>query len=101
MVLAFVRGDHEVNEVKVVNTIGVNEVEMADESLLVEAGSLRRLYGSVGIDPEKTIVIVDSTFHNLCCGADEEGFRLVNVNPQCLLLLCCWICRLVPSPLRW
>ena len=39
LVLCFVRGDHEVNEVKVVNTIGVNEVEMADESLLVEAGT--------------------------------------------------------------
>lgn len=84
LVLCFVRGDHEVNEVKVVNTIGVNEVEMADESLLVEAGTCGGYMGPVGIDPEKTIVIVDSTvmkMHNFCCGANKEGFHLVNVNP--------------------
>lgn len=84
LVLCFVRGDHEVNEVKVVNTIGVNEVEMADESLLVEAGTCGGYMGPVGIDPEKTIVIVDSTvmkMQNFCCGANKEGFHLVNVNP--------------------
>ena len=39
LILCFVRGDHEVNEVKVINTCGVLEVEMADESMLVEAGT--------------------------------------------------------------
>ncbi len=84
LVLCFVRGDHEVNEVKVVNTIGVNEVEMADESLLVEAGTCGGYMGPVGIDSKKTIVVVDSTvmkMHNFCCGANKEGFHLVNVNP--------------------
>ena len=53
LILCFVRGDHEVNEVKVINTCGVLEVEMADESMLVEAGTCGGYMGPVGIDPEK------------------------------------------------
>lgn len=84
LILCFVRGDHEVNEVKVINTVGVNEVEMAEESLLAEAGTVGGYMGPVGIDPEKTIVVVDSTvmkMHNICCGANKEGYHLLNVNP--------------------
>lgn len=84
LILCFVRGDHEVNEIKVINTVGVNEVEMAEESLLAAAGTVGGYMGPVGIDPEKTIVIVDSTvmkMHNICCGANKEGYHLLNVNP--------------------
>lgn len=84
LILCFVRGDHEVNEVKVINTVGVNEVEMADESLLAEAGTVGGYMGPVGIDSTKTIVVVDSTvmkMHNICCGANKEGYHLLNVNP--------------------
>lgn len=84
LILCFVRGDHEVNEIKVINTVGVNEVEMAEESLLAAAGTIGGYMGPVGIDPEKTIVVVDSTvmkMHNICCGANKEGYHLLNVNP--------------------
>ena len=84
LILCFVRGDHEVNEIKVINTVGVNEVEMAEESLLTAAGTVGGYMGPVGIDPEKTIVVVDSTvmkMHNICCGANKEGYHLLNVNP--------------------
>lgn len=84
LILCFVRGDHEVNEIKVINTVGVNEVEMAEESLLAAAGTVGGYMGPVGIDPEKAIVVVDSTvmkMHNICCGANKEGYHLLNVNP--------------------
>lgn len=84
LILCFVRGDHEVNEVKVINTCGVLEVEMADESMLVEAGTCGGYMGPVGIDPEKVMVVVDHSvmqMHNFCCGANKEGYHLVNVNP--------------------
>lgn len=84
LILCFVRGDHEVNEIKVINTVGVNEVEMAEEALLAEAGTVGGYMGPVGIDSAKTIVVVDSTvmkMHNVCCGANKEGYHLVNVNP--------------------
>lgn len=84
LILCFVRGDHEVNEVKVINTCGVLEVEMADESMLVEAGTCGGYMGPVGIDPEKVMVVVDHSvmqMHNFCCGANKEGYHLINVNP--------------------
>lgn len=84
LILCFVRGDHEVNEIKVVNTVGVTEVEMADDGLLAANGTTGGYMGPVGIDAKKVIVIVDSTvmkMHNFCCGANKEGFHLVNVNP--------------------
>lgn len=84
LILCFVRGDHEVNEVKVINTVGVNEVEMADEALLAEAGTVGGYMGPVGINTDKVTVVVDSTvmeMHNICCGANKEGYHLLNVNP--------------------
>ncbi len=85
LVLCFVRGDHEVNEIKVANTIGVNELEMAEESMLESAGTTGGYMGPVGIDDNKAIIIVDSSvmqMHNFCCGANKEGFHLLNVNPK-------------------
>ena len=85
LILCFVRGDHEVNEVKVINTCNVLEVEMADENMLVEAGTCGGYMGPVGIDPEKVMVVVDHSvmqMHNFCCGANKEGYHMVNVNPS-------------------
>ncbi len=84
LILCFVRGDHEVNEVKVINTCNVLEVEMADENMLVEAGTCGGYMGPVGIDHEKVMVVVDHSvmqMHNFCCGANKEGYHMVNVNP--------------------
>ncbi len=84
LILCFVRGDHEVNEVKVINTCNVLEVEMADENMLVEAGTCGGYMGPVGIDPEKVMVVVDHSvmqMHNFCCGANKEGYHMVNVKP--------------------
>lgn len=84
LILCFVRGDHEVNEIKVVNTAGVLEVEMAEEAELAAAGTAGGYMGPCGIDHKKAIVIVDSTvmeMHNFCCGANKAGYHFVNVNP--------------------
>lgn len=84
LILCFVRGDHEVNEIKVVNTVGVTEVEMADPELLTKCGTVGGYMGPVGLDAKKVIIVVDQSvmkMHNVCCGANEEGYHLVNVNP--------------------
>lgn len=83
LILCFVRGDHEVNEIKVINTCGVNDVEMATEEQLAAAGTVGGYMGPVGIDSKKVLVVVDSTvmkMHNVCCGANKEGYHLIS-NP--------------------
>ena len=84
LILCFVRGDHEVNEIKVNNTCGVIDLEMATEEQLAAAGAVGGYMGPVGIDNKKVIVVVDATvmkMHNVCCGANKEGYHFINVNP--------------------
>lgn len=84
LILCFVRGDHEVNEIKVINTCGVIDLEMATEEQLAAAGTVGGYMGHVGIDNKKVIVVVDATvmkMHNVCCGANKEGYHFINVNP--------------------
>lgn len=84
LILCFVRGDHEVNEVKVINTCHVLGVEMADEDMLTAAGTIGGYMGPVGIDNKKVMVVVDQSvmkMHNFCCGANKEGYHYLNVNP--------------------
>lgn len=84
LILCFVRGDHEVNEIKVMNACGVNEVEMAEPELLAANGTVGGYMGPCGIDTEKVMVVCDSTvmkMHNFCCGANKEGYHFTNVNP--------------------
>lgn len=84
LVLCFVRGDHEVNETKVKNTVGASEMQMADEELLHQAGTTGGYMGPVGMDPKKVIIVCDQSvmkLHNICCGANKEGYHFINVNP--------------------
>ena len=81
-VIAFVRGDYEIEERKLEN-ICCSELVDADEEFLkkMHAGSV----GLVGLDPNSKdyVIVVDQTLkdeHNLVCGANEDGFHLLNVD---------------------
>ncbi len=85
LILCFVRGDHEVNEVKVINTCGVIDIEMATEEQLAAAGTVGGYMGPVGMNHKKVLVVVDASvmkMHNVCCGANKEGYHFINVNPN-------------------
>lgn len=85
LVLVFVRGDHEVNEVKVINQLaGARELRMADEAVIRAAGGFAGFMSPIGIQ-EGTKIFVDSTVMNMSnavAGANEEGFHYKNVNPK-------------------
>ena len=84
LILCFVRGDHEVNEIKVINTCNVINLEMASEEELTKAGSVGGYRGPVGMDPKKEMIFVDSSvmnMHNFCCGANKSDSHYLNVNP--------------------
>ncbi|MFL5674713.1 MAG: proline--tRNA ligase [Chloroflexota bacterium] len=82
LVTAIVRGDHEVNETKLVNAVkatGGFRPATVDE---IKAAGMEPGYGSP-IGAHDTIVVVDelvAASPNLVAGANREGFHFRNVN---------------------
>ena len=85
LILAFVRGDHEVNEVKIINQLeDVLELRMADEDVIVAAGGCPGYMSPIGIK-EGVKIFVDATvmeMYNACAGANEKDVHYINVNPK-------------------
>ena len=85
LILAFLRGDHEVNEVKLVNAVpGARELRMADEDAIRAVGGCPGFMSPIGI-ADGTHIVVDETamrMHNAVSGANEADFHYMNVNPK-------------------
>ncbi len=85
LILAFVRGDHEVNEIKILNAVeGALHLHMAEESAIVEAGGSAGFMSPIGIK-DGTSIVVDSTvmeMYNAVAGANETDHHFINVNPK-------------------
>lgn len=84
-VMVLVRGDHEVNEVKVTNFLHADELEMATPEQT--AATLDASFGSlgpVGVGEEVTILADQyiSDMVNVPVGADEDGFHYINANVE-------------------
>ena len=81
-VLALVRGDHEVNEVKVQNLLECLTIELADEQTITQ--SLESASGFIGpVGTKCSTVIADSTvmnMYNAICGANTTDQHYMNVN---------------------
>ena len=84
LILCFVRGDHEVNEIKVTNAVGANEVMMASDEQIRAAGTVPGFMGPIGLDLNKCTILIDATvmnMHNVCCGANEVDTHYVDAEP--------------------
>ena len=85
LILAFLRGDHEVNEIKLANAVpGARELRMADEDAIRAVGGYPGFMSPIGIK-EGTHIVVDETamrMHNAVSGANEADFHYTNVNPK-------------------
>ena len=79
--LLILRGDHQLNELKVRKIPGLTNFEMASEAAILKAtGSLPGFIGPVGVE---AVVIADHAvmeMNDFVCGANEEGFHLTQVN---------------------
>lgn len=79
-VLIFIRGDRRLNEVKVQNYLGASLFYMGTE---VDLQNAELVQGFIGPCGQKIRVLIDEEVaetRNLCCGANEEGYHLKNVN---------------------
>lgn len=82
LVLVLVRGDHEVNDIKLKNLYQAGTIELADpEETLKVLGCTVGSVGPVGVSNVE--VIADHAVKaivNGVCGANEENYHYVNVN---------------------
>ena len=84
LILAFVRGDHEVNEIKVLNAANALHLHMAEESAISAVGGCAGFMSPIGLKDGATIV-VDLTvmeMYNAVAGANEVDAHFINVNPK-------------------
>lgn len=84
VICAFVRGDHEVNDVKLQNVTGAITLKMAEESAIRAIGGVPGFMSPIGLNKD-AIVVVDATvmeMHNAVCGANEEDCHYKNANPK-------------------
>ena len=84
VVLAFVRGDHEVNGVKVLNAVGAIALRMADEAAIRAVGGEPGFMSPIGVR-KGTKVVVDATVMemvNAVAGANEADAHYKNVTPK-------------------
>lgn len=85
LVVVLARGDHEINDIKLKNTLGATSVELADEASIINL--LGCTPGSIGPMklPVSVKVIADNaikSIRNGVLGANEDGFHFTNVNPE-------------------
>ena len=82
LVLAMVRGDREVNEIKLINHLNIAEHELVLASYddILSIGSVEGFVGPVGLNI-KTIVDEEvSLMKNIVVGANKKDYHLLNVN---------------------
>ncbi len=89
-IFAVVRGDMELNEIKLANEIKAMELRPATEEEIISTGAAPGYASPVGLDfhdmsqthmPVRVVVdeLIPSCF-NLVAGANEAGYHLLNVN---------------------
>ncbi|MEE3452159.1 proline--tRNA ligase [Dialister sp.] len=85
VVLAMVRGDHEVNEVRLQNIYGAINVGMASDEDLQRVGLTAGYISPIGLKRTKDFdIICDATvmeMQDACCGANEKDKHYIHVNP--------------------
>ena len=81
-VAVLLRGDHEVQPVKLQNLLGAAEVELAEESLISElTGAPAGYLGPVGLQIPLVMDRAVGKMVNCVTGANEVDHHFINVNP--------------------
>ena len=83
LILALVRGDHEVNDIKLGKLTGVQELRLATEAEIVAAFGTRPVYlGPVALSGQVRVVADRSVaaMGDFVCGANDADYHFVGVN---------------------
>lgn len=87
VVLAMVRGDHEVNEIAVQHAVnGILEPEMATDEQMETVGLVAGFISPVGlVATDNLSIVVDESvmeMYNCCGGANQKDAHYININPK-------------------
>jgi prolyl-tRNA synthetase len=81
LIFAVLRGDMELNEIKLANLLNARDLRPAREEEILAAGAVPGFASPVGL--EGVLVVVDDLIPrspNLVAGANRENYHLMNVN---------------------
>ncbi len=82
VILAVVRGDMDVNPVKLQKLIQSSELVTATQEEIDSIGAVAGYASPINVDSNKTLIVVDDLITesmNLVMGANEEDYHLINV----------------------
>lgn len=80
-VVALLRGDHDLNEIKLKNLIGCDTLEMAPDEVVVKVtGAPPGFAGPVGLKVKVIADLAVKVMRNFVTGANEKDLHLKNVN---------------------
>ena len=86
VVLAMVRGDHEVNEVRLQNIYHAVNVGMASNEDLKACGLTAGYISPIGLKTsDKFDIVVDASvmeMEDACCGGNQKDMHYIHVNPK-------------------
>ncbi|MCR5308262.1 MAG: proline--tRNA ligase [bacterium] len=82
-VICFVRGDREVNDIKVINALNTSEelLRMATPEEIAEIGSVEGFMGPIGLNKDNIIVDNEvALMYNALVGANKADYHIKNAN---------------------
>ncbi|MCK8826273.1 proline--tRNA ligase [Natroniella acetigena] len=84
IVLALVRGDYDLNEIKLANLLDVVNLELAGEQVYEELETVKGFSGPVGLDGQVKIIAdkLVMKLTNVVSGANKVDKHYINVNPE-------------------
>ena len=83
LTIFFVRGDRDLNIEKACKLLGCSEINFADDALIATSNAVAGYTGPIGL--EGATIVVDEEvlcMRNFLCGANDEGYHLINANPE-------------------
>jgi prolyl-tRNA synthetase len=83
LVIALLRGDHEINDVKLKNMFDANVVYMASDEELIAHGLTAGFIGPINVSANVQVVadVAVQNMVDVICGANEADYHFANVKP--------------------
>lgn len=80
LVIFFVRGNRELNEVKALKALNAKEISFANDELIATSNAVPGYTGPINLNAKVVIDEEVLKMKNFCCGANKEGYHYINAN---------------------